>query len=64
MTLELYANSLKQLYSYIYEKTYLAVHFTKGFFFFQIVDRKVLGLIPKYTLLAGDTNHVSIIFLA
>ena len=38
---------------------YLAVHFTKGCFFCQFVDRKVVGLVPKYFLLAGDTSQVS-----
>ena len=35
----------------------------KGFFC-QFVDRKVVGLIPKYYLLAGDTSQVSNFFLA
>ena len=29
----------------------------------QIVDRKVMGLGPKYYLLAGDTSQVSIFSL-
>ena len=46
-----------------YEKTYLAVHFIKDFFFCQFVDRKVVDLMPKYYLLAADTSQVSIFFL-
>ena len=49
-------------YSYTYIKTYLAVHFTKGCFW-QFVDRKVVGLMQKYYLLAGDINQVSIFSL-
>ena len=44
-------------------KTYLAAHFTKGYFFCQIVNRKVVGLMPKYYVLATDTNQFSIFFL-
>ena len=40
-------------YGYIYEKTYLAVHFTN---FYQFVNRKIIGVVPKYYLLAGDTS--------
>ena len=42
-------------------KKYLAVHFTKGFFC-QFVDRKVVGLMPKYYLLPEDTSQGSIFF--
>ena len=49
-------------YSYTFEKTYLAVHFTKGCFC-QFVDRKFVGLMPKYYLLVGDTSQVSIFSL-
>ena len=35
----------------------------KGVFSCQFVDRKVMGLVPKYYLLAGDTSQVSIFFL-
>ena len=45
------------------KKTYLAVHFTKGCFFCQFVDTNVVGLMPKYYLLAGDTSQVSIFSL-
>ena len=38
------------------KKTYLAVHFTKVCFC-QFADRKVVGLMPKYYLLAGDTSQ-------
>ena len=38
---------------YTYEETYVAAHFTKGYLFL-----KVVGLMPKYSLLAGDTNQV------
>ena len=31
--------------------------------FFQFVDRKVVSFMPKYSLLAVDTNQVSIFFL-
>ena len=41
-------------YCCTYEKTYLAVHFIKGCF--QFVDRKVVGLMAKYYLLAGDAS--------
>ena len=39
-------------YSQTFEKIYLAVNFTKGCFFCQFVDRKVMGLMAKYYLLA------------
>ena len=45
------------------KKTYLAVHFTKGRFFCQFVDKKVVDFIPKYYLFAGDTSQVSIFSL-
>ena len=35
-------------------KRHLGVYFTKVCFFCQFVDRKVVGLMPKYYLLAGD----------
>ena len=35
-------------------KRHLGVHFTKVCFFCQFVDRKVVVLMPKYYLLAGD----------
>ena len=35
-------------------KRHLGIHFTKVCFFCQFVDRKVVGLMPKYYLLAGD----------
>ena len=54
-------------YSYNYEKTNLAVHVTFHsrcvFFVFQFVDRKVMGLVPKYHLPVEDTSQVSIFFL-
>ena len=28
-----------------------------GSFFFEFLDRKVVGLMPKYSLLPGDTNQ-------
>ena len=31
--------------------------------FSKFVDRKFVGLMPKYSLLAGDTKHVSIFSL-
>ena len=37
---------------------HLAVHFTKGCFC-QVVDRKVVGLMPKYYLLWDDTHMTS-----
>ena len=43
------------------KKTYLAVHFTK-WHFLSIFDKKVMGLVPKYYLLAGDASQVSIFF--
>ena len=46
------------------KKTYLPVHFIKGYFFCQIGVRKVVGLMPKYSLLAGDANQASIFPLA
>ena len=45
------------------KKAYLAVHYTKGYFFCQFVDKKVVGLMPKYDLLAGDKSQLSIFFL-
>ena len=44
------------------KKTYLAVNFTKGCFC-QFVDKKVAGLMPKYYLVAGDTNQFLLFFL-
>ena len=44
------------------KNTYLALHFTKGSFY-QFIYRKVVGLIPKYYLLTGDTSQVTISFL-
>ena len=44
-------------------KKHLAVLFTKECFFCQFVDIKVMGLVPKYYLLATDTSQVSIFFL-
>ena len=54
-------------YFYIctYEKTYLAVHFTKACQSTkacQFIVWKVMGLVPKYYLLAEDTREVSISF--
>ena len=47
-----------------FEKTYLAVHFTKGWSFFsQFVEKKIVYLMPKYYLPAGDTSKVSSFFL-
>ena len=51
---------MSYFYSYTYQKTYLAVHFIKECFFYQFFDRKVVGLVPEYYVLAGDTSHVSI----
>ena len=42
------------------KKTYLAVLFTEGCFFCHFVDRDVVGLMPKYYLLTGDTSQISI----
>ena len=39
------------------KKIYIAVHFTKSSFC-QFVNRKVVGLMPKYYLLAGDASQV------
>ena len=50
-------------YSYTFEKTYLAVRFTKRYSC-QFIDRKVVGLMPKYYLLPRDASQVSIFFLA
>ena len=47
-------------YSYTYEKTYVAVHFTKRCFLSEFANRKDMGLLSKYKLLAGDTSQVSI----
>ena len=41
----------------MHEKTFIL---PKGVFFCQFVDRKVMGLMPKYYLLAGDTSQFSI----
>ena len=51
----------KHLYKNTYKK-HLEIHFTKGYFFCQFIDRKVVGLMPKYYLLAGDENQVSFFF--
>ena len=45
------------------KKTYLAVHFSKGCLFYQFVERKDVGLMPNYYLLAGDTGQVLFFFL-
>ena len=37
--------------------------FYQKVFFCQFVGRKVMGLVPKYYLLAGDTSQVSTFFL-
>ena len=37
--------------------------FYQKVFFCQFVDKKIWGLMPKYYLLAGDTNQVSNISL-
>ena len=51
----------RYLYSCNYSK---AVHFKKGCFLFcRFVDRKVVGLMPRYHLLAGDTGQISIFSL-
>ena len=47
-------------YSYTYEKTFVAVHFTKRYFLSELTNRKVMGLVWRYNLLAGDTSQVSI----
>ena len=44
------------------KKAYLAIHFIKGCFC-QFLDIKVLSLMPKYYLLAGETSQGSIFFL-
>ena len=62
-TLELRANSLKQLfYICICEKQIYQFILPKGSFC-QFVDRKVVDLTSKYYLLAGYTSQVSIFFL-
>ena len=39
------------------------ISFYQRMFFCQFVDIKVMGLVPKYYLLAADTSQVSIFFL-
>ena len=49
---------MKQLfYSYIYEKTYLAVHYTSEYIFGQFLDRKIVGSTPKQSLLVDDARQ-------
>ena len=63
-TLESCANSPKQLFLYLHLwKNIFSSSFSQSVFFFcKFVDRKVVGLMPKYYLLPGDTRKVSIIF--
>ena len=42
------------------KKANFTVHFIKWCFFCLFIDKKVVGLMPKYFLLAGDTSLVSI----
>ena len=62
MTLELCQLTKTAIFIATPMKKQLAVHFTTGCFC-QFVDRKVVGLMPKYYLLTGDTSQVSIFFL-
>ena len=51
------------LYSFTYEKTWVAVHFTRWWLLFcQFVDRNVVDLMSKYSLFSWDANQVSIFF--
>ena len=51
----------RYMYSWTSSK---AVHLTKGYFIFcRFVDRKVVGLMPRYQLLAGDAGQISIFSL-
>ena len=63
-TLELCANSPKQLFLYLHLwKNIFSSSFSQSVLFFcKFVDRKIVGLMPKYYLLPGDTSKVSIIF--
>ena len=63
-TLELYSNSLKQLFLQLHLwKNIFSSSFYQRILFCQFVDKKVMGLGPNYYLLAGDTSQVSIFFL-
>ena len=44
-------------------KNIFSSSFYQRVFLCQIVDKKVVGLVPKYYLLAGDTSQVSIFSL-
>ena len=56
---ELYLNSLKQLfYSYTYEKTFSS-SFNQKVLFGKIVAIKVVGSMPKYSLLTEDKQRFS-----
>ena len=45
-----------------YEKNIFSSSFYQRVFFCQFVDRNVVGLMPKYYLLAGDTSQIFIFF--
>ena len=63
-TLELYADSLKQLFLQLHlRKKYIQQFTLPKVFFCKFVDRIFAGLMPKYYLLAGDSSQVSIFFL-
>ena len=62
-TLELYANWLKQLLIATPIKRH-DEQFVLLKVFCQFVDRKVVGLLPKYFLIAGYTNQVSVYFFS
>ena len=49
-------------HSFTYEKTYLAVHLTSGYIFFEnfLADRKAVYSTPKYYLFPGDKNQASV----
>ena len=44
-------------------KKHISSSFYQRVFFRQFVDRKVMGLVPKYYLLAANRSQVSISFL-
>ena len=39
-------------------KKHVAFHFTSSRFFLQFVERKVVGSVSKFSLIAGDTHQV------
>ena len=61
--MDLHVSSLQQVFLSLHLwKSIFRSSFYQRVFFYQFVDRKVTGLVPKYYLLAGDTSQVSNVF--